>query len=100
MHPAEWPSAWRSTPVRVWPQAALHEGQLRVDTCRSRRTRALATSDANGWSSQMQTGGQMGCKRLVKSGAISHLLTFAERFHSQPSLLLFPHQSVHRFNAQ
>ncbi len=34
--------------------AALSDRQLWVDSCRSRRTRALVTSEANGWSSQMQ----------------------------------------------
>lgn len=48
------------------------ERKLWVDSCRSRCARALVTSDANGWSSRMQKGGQVGCKRLVKSGAISH----------------------------
>lgn len=32
---------------------------LQSSGCRSRRTRALVTSDANGWSSRMQTGGQI-----------------------------------------
>lgn len=43
-----------------------------ADSCRSRRAGAVVTSNANGWSSRMKTGGQVGCKRLVKSVAISH----------------------------
>lgn len=45
--------------VCFWPTLALREGQLRVDTCRSRRTRALVTSHKNGCSSRMHTTGQI-----------------------------------------
>lgn len=63
-----------------WPIADLR-GQLWMDTSRSRRTHALVKSDANGWSSRMQTGGQVGCKRLVKSDVISQYQ------HNTPSSL-------------
>ena len=42
-----------------------------VDSCRSRRTVGWSHPRQMPWSNRMQTGGQVGCKRLVKSGAIS-----------------------------
>ena len=42
----------------LWPLAAFCEGLLWVDSCRSKPTWALVTSDANGWSRQMKTASQ------------------------------------------